>query len=118
MTRWKTISETYIKFDAAGMESEGIWGGILPSLPGKGKGIGMIFTKYGVEKFSISTQLQILERLPVGREVKITYLGEDASTPGPNPMKLFRIDVDEDQGGLEIPEQTTSDDEPKGDLPF
>ena len=117
MTKWKTISENYIKFDAADMESVGIWGGILP---GKGKGIGMIFTKYGVEKFSISTQLQILERLPVGREVKITYLGEDASTPGPNPMKLFRIDVNEDEGGLEIasePEREQGDTQ-KDDAPF
>lgn len=117
MTRWKTISETYIKFDVSGMESEGIWGGILP---GKGKGIGMIFTKWGVEKFSISTQLQILERLPVGREVKISYLGEDASTPGPNPMKLFRIDVNEDEGGLEIasePEREDGDTQ-KEDVPF
>jgi len=108
--KMKRIGYNFIPFDKVGQRSVGIWNGISP---GKGKGIGKVLTKYGVDRFSITTDMAILENLPHGRYVEIELTGFDESSPGPNKMKLLDIQIDEDQGGLEIsPDDQVSKPEP------
>jgi len=97
--RMRKLGYNFVTFDKVGQRSQGAWAGIRP---GKGKGIGVVLTDYGVDRFSISTDMEILDHLPIGRYVEITLMGFDESTPGPNKRKILDIQVDESQGGLDL----------------
>jgi hypothetical protein len=105
------LGYNFITFDKVGQVSKGKWGGIRP---GKGKGIGVVFTDYGVDRFSISTDMEILELLPIGRYVEIELTGFDDTGGGPHKRKLLDIQVDEMQGGLDHNLIKTPEPEPVG----
>ena len=78
--RWVQMGQgSFIKWDTPGMEIEGRWAGTATT--GKYPN-GVLDTTEGRISFPFNTALKDLEKLPLGTEVKIHFLGKRKNKEG------------------------------------
>ena len=106
--RWVEMGQgSFIKWETPGQQIEGRWAGKVTT--GQWPN-GVLDTADGRVSFPFNKSLEDLERLPIGTEVLIKYLGKKANKKGTSQYNAFQVFVA--GGGDHAP------DDPADDVPF